>query len=229
MISSNVGEVISIFISSLMGIPDGFNSIQLLWVNLVTDGIPAMALSFNPPDADIMVKPPRSNDDGIVDLWVFCRYMAVGLYIGIATVGIFLYWYMFYTMSSDGHTLVSLSTLSQWTSCPNWEGFTANSFSGLDLSQNPCSYFTVGKAKASTLSLSVLVMIEMFNAFNAISETQSLLVTGWYTPNPFLVWGVVSSVLLHCLILYIPSMNFLFSTLPLDLYVRLASHIYSEI
>lgn len=216
MISSNVGEVISIFFSSMLGIPDGFNSIQLLWVNLVTDGIPAMALSFNPTDADIMVKPPRSNDDGIVDLWVFTRYMAVGLYIGLATVGIFLYWYMYYTWSGDGHTLVSFSHLSRWTSCPTWDKFEVSSFSGIELAGNPCAYFTVGKAKASTLSLSVLVMIEMFNAFNAISENQSLLATGFFSPNPFLVYGVISSILLHCLILYIPSLNFLFSTLPLD-------------
>lgn len=215
MISSNVGEVISIFFSSIMGLPDGFNSIQLLWVNLVTDGIPAMALSFNPPDADIMVKPPRSNDDGIVDLWVLTRYLAVGIYIGVATVGIFMYWYMYYDWAGDNHSMIEFSKLSRWTTCPEWKGFSANNFAGFNFEEHPCSYFTVGKAKASTLSLSVLVMIEMFNAFNAISENQSLLSTGIMI-NPYLVVGVISTILLHCVILYIPSLNFLFSTMPLD-------------
>lgn len=220
MISSNIGEVISIFISSLLGLPDGFNSIQLLWVNLVTDGLPAMALSFNPPDADIMVKPPRTNKDGIVDSWVLIRYMTIGIYIGVATVGIFVYWYMFYDWAADGHQIVDLAQLRSWGSCPTWEGFTVTNYADFDFSKSPCNYFTFGKAKASTLSLSVLVMIEMFNSFNAISENQSLLATGIML-NPYLILGVLSSVLLHCVIIYIPSMNFLFSTLPMDLNVSL--------
>lgn len=133
LISSNIGEVLSIFITALLGIPEGFNSVQLLWVNLVTDGPPATALGFNPPDGDVMEKPPRRASEGLISNWVYFRYMVVGLYVGVATVGIFVYWYIA-AETGDGHTLVTFDQLSHWSQCPHWEGFkVANFIEGMDL------------------------------------------------------------------------------------------------
>jgi Ca2+ transporting ATPase len=48
--------------------------LQLLWVNLVTDGLPATAIGFNKPDRDVMRRPPRRPSEGIVDRWLFIRW-----------------------------------------------------------------------------------------------------------------------------------------------------------
>jgi len=215
MISSNVGEVAAIFFVAALGIPEGLAPVQLLWVNLVTDGPPATALGFNPPDLNVMSKMPRKKDESLISTWSYVRYLAVGLYVGVAVVGIFIYWYCL-DQADDGHTLVTLSALMDWGNCASWTGFaTPKPYMGMTFDANPCSYFAAGKVKASTLSLTVLVVIEMLNAFNALSEDGSLLqMPPW--ANPWLMAMTAFSIGIHMVILYIPCLTEIFGVCPLD-------------
>jgi len=201
LISSNIGEVACIFLTAAMGLPEALIPVQLLWVNLVTDGLPATALGFNQPDADIMLHPPRGRSEKIINGWMFVRYLLIGLYIGGATVLGFVWWFLYY---ADGPQ-ITYGQLSHFHSCgqdtPNGRMYFGSDFD--------CSMFEDNRA--STVSLSILVTIEMFNTFNALSENQSLFVNPPWA-NIWVVLAVALSMALHCLILYVPFMRDIFST-----------------
>ncbi|SCA48241.1 calcium-transporting ATPase, putative [Plasmodium ovale] len=214
LISSNIGEVASIFITAILGIPDSLAPVQLLWVNLVTDGLPATALGFNPPEHDVMKCKPRHKNDNLINGLTLLRYIVIGTYVGVATVSIFVYWYLFYP-DWDNHTLINFYQLSHYNQCKSWRNFKVNKIYGM--SDDVCSYFSTGKVKASTLSLSVLVLIEMFNALNALSEYNSLFeIPPWR--NMYLVLATIGSLLLHVLILYIPPLARIFGVVALTSY-----------
>ncbi|KAL0428701.1 UNVERIFIED_CONTAM: Calcium-transporting ATPase, endoplasmic reticulum-type [Sesamum radiatum] len=151
--------------------------------------------------------------------------MVIGSYVGIATVGVFILWYtqasfLGVNLLGDGHTLVELSQLRNWGECSSWSNFTASPFTvnggRMITFSNPCDYFSVGKVKAMTLSLSVLVAIEMFNSLNALSEDNSLIrMPPWR--NPWLLIAISFSLGLHCLILYVPLLANVFGIVPLSL------------
>jgi Ca2+ transporting ATPase len=200
LISSNIGEVVSIFLTAAVGMPEALIPVQLLWVNLVTDGLPATALSFNPPDHDIMKRAPRKRDEPLIGGWLFFRYMVIGTYVGLATVAGYAWWFMFY---SEGPQ-ITFWQLSHFHRCST------------QFSEIGCQMFTNDMAKsASTVSLSILVVIEMFNAVNALSSSESLLTLPLWE-NMILVYAITLSMVLHFALLYTPILQTLFSILPLN-------------
>ncbi|KAJ2699638.1 hypothetical protein FB645_005254 [Coemansia sp. IMI 203386] len=197
LISSNIGEVVSIFLTVVLGMPEALIPVQLLWVNLVTDGLPATALGFNPPDPHIMQHRPRSAKQPIVSGWLLFRYMVIGVYVGAATV----FGYAWHYLYSPNGPQISFYELSNFHRCETFE--------------MGCSFFGGQHAiVASTISLSILVSIEMFNAMNSLSENASLLEVPLWR-NPSLIGAIALSFALHFAILYIPFFNTVFSVAPL--------------
>lgn len=207
LISSNIGEVACIFLTAAIGMPEALIPVQLLWVNLVTDGLPATALGFNPPDKDVMERPPRGRDDAIINGWMFFRYFAVGTYVGIGTVLGFIWWYL----KAESGPQITWTQLTAFHSCGQESAQAV--FSSMFDRGLTCDVFH--DAHPSTVSLSILVTIEMFNAINALSENQSLLVVPPWS-NFWVIAAVLLSFALHFMIVYIPWAASIFHVAPLN-------------
>ena len=89
LLSCNIGEVLTMFLGILMGMPMVLMPVQLLLVNLVTDGLPAIALGSEPPEKDIMSRPPRRSEEGFFAGGLMWKIVFRGILIGICTLGSF--------------------------------------------------------------------------------------------------------------------------------------------
>ncbi|MBO4865394.1 MAG: cation-translocating P-type ATPase [Ruminococcus sp.] len=89
MISSNIGEVVTMFVGLLMGLPMVMLPAQILLVNLVTDSLPAVALGLEPPEKSVMEKMPRRESDSFFSGGLLWRMLIRGVLIGICTLGTF--------------------------------------------------------------------------------------------------------------------------------------------
>lgn len=86
LISTNVGEIVTIFIGLLLGLKSPLLAIQLLWINLVTDSLPAIALGLEPVDKDIMNRKPRDNKKGIFAEGLWSKIFLEGTMLGMLTL-----------------------------------------------------------------------------------------------------------------------------------------------
>jgi Ca2+-transporting ATPase len=202
LITCNIGEVAAVFLSTLLGLPEVLGPLHLLWVNLVTDGPPATALGFNPPDPANMRRTPRGRDDPLVSRFTLVRYMLTGTYVGAATVGAFVHAYK--------QMGVPWEKLVRWGECTEWPKGTISGFS------SACDAFDAkqGKLVASSVALSTLVAMEMLRALCAVSESASLLQKPPWA-NRWLLVGVTLPVLLHLGVLYTKPLASIFQLAPL--------------
>ncbi len=89
LLACNIGEVLTMFVAALAGMPLPLLPVQILWVNLVTDGLPAMALGVDPKSPDIMLRPPRDPAESVFSRGLARKIVGRGLQIGFTTLLVF--------------------------------------------------------------------------------------------------------------------------------------------
>lgn len=89
LLSCNIGEVVTMFVGMVLGFPTVLLPIQILMVNLVTDGIPAIALSFDPPQDDVMKNPPRGRNESVFSHGLGTKIVFRGILLGLSVLTAF--------------------------------------------------------------------------------------------------------------------------------------------
>ena len=88
IMTGNSGEIWAIFLAPFFMLPIPLLAIHILWINLVTDGLPGLALAAEPPEANIMKRPPRKSNETIFSNGMATHILWVGFLMGITTIGI---------------------------------------------------------------------------------------------------------------------------------------------
>lgn len=110
LLASNVGEILTMFFAMLIGLPLPLVPIQILWVNLVTDGLPAMALGVDQPEKDLMEHKPRGAKENIFARRLGWKIVSRGLLIGLCTLTAF--WLTLRSAPNDPAQLIQAQSVA---------------------------------------------------------------------------------------------------------------------
>ncbi|MCJ0931264.1 calcium-translocating P-type ATPase, SERCA-type [Virgibacillus halodenitrificans] len=170
LLASNVGEILVMLFAMLLALPLPLVPVQILWVNLVTDGLPAMALGLDKAESDVMKKVPRNPREGVFARGLGYKIITRGIVIGIVTLLAFIITY-----------------------------------------QNNPDNLVYGQ----TMAFTTLVMAQLIHVFDCRSEHSV------FSRNPFenmyLVFAVISSLLLVLIVIYWEPLQPIFHTTSLNL------------
>jgi Ca2+-transporting ATPase len=188
LLSCNVSEVLTMFISIIFGSYIYFMltgevsslflpllPVQILWMNLVTDGLPALALGVDTPEKGIMERPPRAKNEGMLNLRGLLTVLWQGLLLSIGAVAVY------------------------------FAGAVLFRSSGID-----------SVRVTETMVFTTLVFVQLFHSFNAKNSENKAFNLNSFN-NLFLLGAVFLSIGLQIAIIYIPALQLIFKTVPLDL------------
>jgi Ca2+-transporting ATPase len=187
LLSSNVAEIMIIFLSTLAGLPTPLTAIQLLWLNLLTDGAPALALAMEKGDPDVMERKPRPTSERIIN-----RSMGLGITIQTITqtgatlfaFGLGLIWHLQEIMPEGTNYVTYLLQ-------HDWRG--------------------VSVQTAETMAFVTLSLCELFRAYTVRSEHQSLFRIGMFS-NKYMQYAVGLSIILLLLVVNVTFLQPIFNT-----------------
>ena len=191
LLSCNMGEILVIFLVNMLFGPafTPLFPVQLLWLNLVTDSFPALALGRERAEDGIMLLPPRRREDKILDppmIWSIVS-QAVSIFIAVFiafNIGRFLY----PDLNLEGVAVNSFSFMPEAGTVPSWG--------------------------AHTYAFITLILSEILRVFSARSETHSVFSLGFFS-NKTLNKAVLLSLALTLMVVYVPFIDQYFKTIPL--------------
>ncbi|HEY5728890.1 MAG TPA: HAD-IC family P-type ATPase, partial [Anaerolineales bacterium] len=187
LLSSNIAEIMIIFLATLAGLPAPLTAIQLLWLNLITDGAPALALAVEKGDPDIMQQKPRAKNEPIVN-----RSMGGGLVIQtiaqttavLTAFGLGLLWHLEAGAAVIGNPITYIIQ-------HDWQGIDVQT--------------------AETMAFVTLSLAELFRSYTVRSERASLFSIGIFS-NRYMQYAVGLSITLLLLVVNVPFLQPIFNT-----------------
>jgi len=187
LISCNIAEIMIIFLATIAGLPMPLTVIQLLWLNLLTDGAPALALAMEKGDPDVMLVPPRPKEESIINNEMRNSLISRVIFQTAAVLGAFLlglYWHLDEAIPAGQNALGYILR-------HDWRG--------------------VDVTHAVTMAFVGLSLVELFRANTVRSERTPLHKLGFFS-NTYMQGAVIVSVVLLLLVVNVPFLQPIFNT-----------------
>lgn len=188
LLSSNTGEVVAIFLNILIGGPLLFLPVQILWMNLVTDGLTAVALGLEPAEKDTMRRPPRRPDEAVLTGAGMAMIAALGTYVGLVSL-----WLFHHYLDDDDPNSIAIAQTVAFTGIIVVEKINVLNFRSL---RAPIGTIGYGSNPWVLLAIGSTVLLQVAAVY--VPALQSILHT---VPLSLSDWGLIVLVALPVFVL----------------------------